>query len=229
MKFPSFHTLTRILLLPVLGISSPTIQAETLELRTLQLDKKPMPELYVHGSEEPQRLKFSSLQPSAAIAVGKTDSLLLYRQNEGGSKAIQKAYQVDLPDGAKGVLLLAWKAADKERFLAVEDHYSEAKDNRWLIINAADRAIAFQVGANTKPAVIKPNSIHVFDLEAPQGEGAAVMAKASFDQEVKTIYSTYWPIHAGKRMVVVITNSGEKVNVKPIFDCIPTRKNEESE
>ncbi|NWK56666.1 hypothetical protein HW115_13670 [Verrucomicrobiaceae bacterium N1E253] len=205
--------------------------ADSLELRTLQLDKQEMPDLYVNGAEGPELLSFSSIQPSALLQVDKTDPLVLYRQVKDGNGGLdyKQAFKVDIPDSAEGILLLAWKVSGKEKFMAIKDHFSKAKADQWLMINTSDRAIAFQVGAKTKPVLIKPSSIHIFDVKAQKGKGAAIMAKASIDQEIKTIYSTFWPVYAGKRLVVIISNTGEKIRVKPIFDTIPIRENNESE
>ena len=203
--------------------------AESLELRTLVLDKKEISELYVKGSKGAVVLPFSSIQPSKLMLVTAMNPLLLYTKklNDQGEVDYNVAYRVQIPSGAKGVLLLAWTSKEKKHFLAVNDHFSTAHPKEWLLINSSDKSIAFQVGANTKPALIKPKDIRIFKVQAKEGKGAPVLAKASIDGNIKTIYSTYWPMYLGKRLVVIITNQGKKIRVKPIFDQILTQEQKE--
>ena len=42
--------------------------------------------------------------------------------------------------------------------------------------------------------------------------------------EAKTFYSTYWPVHKGKRALVLFVDDGSKIRVKRISDALVPAK-----
>jgi len=196
--------------------------ASALELRTLVLDSEKMPELFVKGKKGQVALRFSSAVPSPVVWVDGSNGVTLYKKKitDGGGESYKVAYQLKKPEGAKGVLLLAWTTKGEQKFLPISDEYLNAKANEWLFINTCAESVAFRIGENAKPFVIKPRKMEVFKCSVKSNQGASVLAKASVDGEVRTIYSTYWPIYNGRRFLIIITKQGRKIKVNPIFDQI---------
>ena len=166
--------LSALLLLPV----APACLGQTLGLRSLNLGKEELPEVFVRGEENHILLRFSRRQPTKAVEVLRANTTLpIYRRetNEDGEETFAVADKVKVPSGAKGILLLAWAKGDGVRYVAIEDNFAAARFDRWLLINAGSRPVALQVGEGTKPVVIKPGSSTTHKIEAPGGNSAQSM------------------------------------------------------
>lgn len=195
---------------------------QTIGVRTLALRAGEMPEVFLRGSKDHHPLKFSAVQPSPVVRAAAANPLPIYKSalDQEGKPAFTVVQQVKLPSGAKGVLLLGWSAGDTIRYVAMEDDFGSAGFNDWLLINTTARPIAFKVGEKAAPVQVAPGSSRTYKIATDKNKGAAVLAQAPFDGKAKTFYSTYWPVHAGKRAVVLFVEDGQKIRVKRISDAL---------
>lgn len=219
-----------IILMVTLGACS-LLAAREINTRTLALDKSgDLPERYVKVAEGYVALSFSFVQPGEVMPVFAGDSSLpLYEQVEtkGGNISYKLIHEVRLPAGAKGVLLLGWIGPDGPRYLAVDDDFLSAKFDQWLLINTASKDVAFRIGDDNKPLMLKANSVQNYKLTAPEGTGVSVIGQAKWGEEIKTFYSTYWPVRAGERGIVIFFyHSGERIALRKITDTLFKPKNE---
>jgi len=200
--------------------------AQTISVRTLALRSGEMPEVYLKGPEEYFPLQFSAAQPSQPVRALAANPLPLYtsKMDDEGDQAFVAAHKLKIPAGAKGILLVAWNTGDEARYVAIKDDFGSARYNDWLLINAATRPVAFMVGKSAKAMVVAPGTSTTHRISAKKGEGAAVLAQAPIDGEAKTFYSTYWPVYADKRTVVLFVDDGPKIRVKRISDKLPPVK-----
>lgn len=197
--------------------------AREIGVRGLALDRADaMPERYVRVKDGYELLRFLSSQPVELISAIVESDLLLYekKMNDKGEEIYQVAEKVNLPVGAKGFLVLGWKDEEKYRYLAINDNFSAAKYNNWLMINTTSKPLAVQIGKKNKPFGLKPNQATNYEVESPEGAGAAVMGRAMLEGEVKTFYSTYWPIRKGERSIVIFVERGDRISVKKISDSL---------
>jgi hypothetical protein len=202
--------------------------AQTISVRTLALRADPLPEVYLQGPKGHHALSFSATQPDEAVQVVAANPLPLYTSglDSEGKEAFVVAQTVKVPAGAKGILLLAWKSDEETRYVAINDDFATARFNDWLLINAGVKPIAFSVGENSQPAVIAPGAAMTHRIEADKGKGAAVLAQAPFKGKAKTFFSTYWPVHADKRTIVIFVDDGSKIRVKRISDKLAPAKSQ---
>jgi len=194
---------------------------QTIVVRTLAMRSDPLPEVFVTDGKEHQALRFSAVQPGEPLRALAANPLPLYRSqmDAKGKQAFVVAHQVKLPAGAKGILLLGWTVGDHPRYVAIKDDFASARFNDWLLINAASRPVAFKVGDDAKAMVVTPGTSAGYRVTAAQGQGAAVLAQAPIRGEPKVFFSTYWPVHADKRTVVLFADDGpERILVKRISD-----------
>jgi len=196
------------------------LSAETISVRTLALRSGEMPEVYLKGPEQYLLLEFSSAQPTEPVRAVAGDPLVLYtsEMNDKGEQVFTPVHKLKIPTGSSGILLLAWTSGGETRYVAIKDNFESARYNDWLLINAATRPVAFKVGENTKAMVVAPGKSTTHRISAKAGKGATVLAQAPFDGKAKTFFSTYWPVHPGKRCVVLFVDDGPKIRVKRISD-----------
>lgn len=213
------HTVLAFALLAGSGGVIP-VSAQTLGVRTLALGAGQMPELYLRGEDEYHELEFSAVQPGEVIPALDDNPLILFKkaENEAGEVVFEPVHRVGIPSGAKGVLLLGWTSGDEFRQVALEDHFRGARFNDWLLINTSAKPVAFKVGKDAEPVLIKPGASVTHRIRAKAGKGVSILAQAPFDGEAKTFYSTFWPVRPGKRAVVLFYDDGERVRIKRISD-----------
>jgi hypothetical protein len=215
--------MTRFLVLPVVVFSllgGALVSAQTIGVRSLALRSGELPEVYLKGAKNHLLLEFSSVQPSEVVRALRTSPLPLYRKvvDDEGAVTFSVAHKIKVPSGAKGILLLGLTSGKEVRFVPIADDFGSARYNDWLLINAGQRPIAFSVGQKTKPVMIAPGASTTHRISVEKGKGAAVLAQAPFGGKAKTFFSTYWPVHAGKRTVVLFVDDGKKIRVKRISD-----------
>jgi len=213
-----------IMLMVTLGACS-LMAAREINMRTLALDKAAdLPERYVKVGQGYLALSFSFIQPGEVISVfAGNSSLPLYEQVETkeGNISYELVNEVKLPSGAKGVLLLGWISPDGPRYLAIADDFLSAKFDQWLLINTASMDVAFRIGDDNKPLMLKANSVQNYKLTASEGTGVSVVGQAKWGEEIKTFYSTYWPVRAGERGIVIFFyHSGERIALRKITDTL---------
>lgn len=194
--------------------------AQTIDIRTLALRGGDMPEVHVMGPKGHFPLKFSAVQPTETVRALSANPLPLYRSETAadGKPEFIVAHQVKVPNGARGILLLAWSVGDEARYLAINDDFAAAGYNDWLLINTSARQIAFKVGETGKPILLNPGVSATHRISVTKGTGATVLAQAPINGKNKIFYSTYWPVHAEKRSVVLFADDGPKIIVKRISD-----------
>lgn len=213
-----------LMLMVALG-SCGFLAAREINTRTLALDKAGgLPERYVKVGEGYLALSFPYIEPGAVMPVIAGDSSLpIYEsvKSEEGKVSYKLAKEVKLPAGAKGVLLLGWMGPEGPRYLAVDDDFLSAKYDEWLLINTAPKDVAFRIGDDNKPVMLSANSIKDYKLTAPAGTGVSVVGQAKWGDKVKTFYSTYWPIKAGERGIVIFFyQKGDRVALRKITDIL---------
>lgn len=207
---------------------------KTLEVRTLALTECNMPTLYLGTPDGHVALEWSHLQPAEPLKAKLANPLPLYREGKPVTPA-EPAFLIDrkikLPSTPGGVLLLGWSDDNTTHLVALEDNFSSARFNDWLLINAASRPVAFLVGEEDagKPKVVQPGTSVGYRVHPPAGKGAQVVAQIPVDGKAKTVFSTYWPIYPDKRAVVIFADDGEKVRVKRISDKLKPKKDDKEE
>lgn len=195
---------------------------ETIAVRTLALGTGEMPEVYMRGVKEHVALEFSTVQPGEMLRAMAASPLPLFLKETDarGNEAWIVAQNVNVPAGAKGILLLALPDGDQTRFLAIKDDFAGARYNDWLLINASSKPISFAVGEGAKPVLIASGSSTTHRVSAPAGQGTVVLAQAPIDDKPTVFYSTYWPVYDDRRTVVLFADSGPKILVKRISDIL---------
>ena len=158
-------------------------------IRTLSLRADEMPELFVHNGKEHLPLGFSAVQPGETIEALAANPLPLYRSSTGedGKDGFVIAHRVKLPDRASGVLLLGWMQGDAPRFVAIQDEFSKAAYNDWLLINACSHPVAFKAGEKATPLLLKPGVSTTHRVSAAKGEGIEVTAQAARKGKVSAL------------------------------------------
>ncbi len=199
---------------------------QTLAVRTLSLRDGEMPQLYLRGVKEYHALEFSSVQPGEVMRALAANTLPLYRQetDSGGKQRWVAAQQIRIPAGAKGILILAIANGDKTLFTAIDDDFTSARHNDWLLINVSSKPITFLVGEKSKPVVIQPGASTKYRVSAPGGKGAAILAQAPIKGKPTVFYSTYWPVYSDRRSVILFADNGPKILVKRISDMLAQTK-----
>jgi hypothetical protein len=194
----------------------------TIAVRTLALRADEMPELFLHTGKEYLPLRFSAVQPTETLQVLAANPLPLYRSgtDANGKAGFIIAHRVKLPDRAAGILLLGWKQGEEPRFVPVKDEFAKAGYNDWLLINASQHPVAFKAGETATPLLLKPGVSVTHRIGAEKGEGIAVTAQAPLKGKVKTFFSTFWPVYADKRSLVVFVDDGTRILVKRISDSL---------
>lgn len=194
--------------------------AQTIDVRTFALRADDMPEAYIKGPKDFIPLRFSSVQPGEVVRALAANPLPVYRTETDakGKTAYVVSDQVNLPVGARGILLLGWSGGGKARYVAIEDDFAAANYNDWLLINTCSRPVAFKVGEKSKPILLKPGASATYRITVPKGEGATVVAQAQFDGKDKIFFSTYWPVYAEKRTVALFVDDGSKIILRRISD-----------
>ena len=175
--------------------SSLEAQAGKLQLRTLLLGSALLPRLWAMDATTPVAIQFSSIQPSEPLRIERSNPLRLFQGelNVKGLPADLAPTLVKLPD-VGSVLILGWMAESVPRFFPIPDPFASAQHDDWLVINTTTRSVAIQIGASTKPTIVKPGTHSPMRVTAPVNEGAAVIVAVGKNEVWKTIYSTYWPI-----------------------------------
>lgn len=209
---------TRVLLSILIGTT--VASSEPIRVRTLSLGAKEMPVVHLKTAKGHQALRFSTVQPTQAVTATYANPLPLYKSelDEAGNKVFVIDQTVKVPVGAKGILLLGWKTGEKTQYVAIKDDLSTTRYNDWLLINTTRTPILFQVGEKAKPIKIAPGGSETYKITTEKNKGASVIAQAPREGVVKIFYSTYWPVHANKRAIVLFINDGSKIRVKRISD-----------
>ena len=199
--------LLQILIPLVTLVLCDSLAARALDVRTLTMAREQeLPERYVKVADGYASLSFPATQPGKLVrALASTSALPLFElvKDSDGPPAYKMVEQIALPTGASGVLLLAWKSKEGLSHLAVDDDFLSAQYNEWLLVNTTTKSVALQIGSENKSLMIDANSVLDHKVNESKGTGVAVVAKAKWGEELKTFYSTYWPVREEARGVIV--------------------------
>jgi len=210
--------------LACMTLSSSPLIGETIEVRGLAIGDKnsSKTEKYLQTQGGYQLLPFLNQQPSRSIKAYSGESLLLYEKvtTEGELPTYQIAEKVNLPKAAKSVLILTLDANGEESYLAVNDEFLEASYDKWLIINTTSKSVNFRVGADEKPFSIDANDGQICRIKSASSGSASALGQAKWNGNMKTFYSTYWPIREGERSIVIFIEQGNRIRVKKISDAL---------
>lgn len=206
----------------LLSLTPSITSGQTLKVRCLTLRSGEMPEVYLKGSEEQQLLGFSSIQPTPALEGLSANPLPLYKSvvDKQDKQSFVVAHKVKIPAGSDAILLLGWMAQEKPHFVAIKDNFTSARYDDWLLINTTTKPIAFKVGDKAKPVQVAPGTSKTYKIKVDKDKGTAVQAVAPIEGKAKTIYSTYWPVRADKRAIVLFVDDGKRIRVKRISDQV---------
>ena len=209
----------------LLLLSTVARSEEQIAVRTLAMRAEEMPELFIHTGKEYLPLAFSAVQPGDRVMASAANPLLLYRSEAGtgSEEGYVIAHRVKLPPQAAGILLLGWQDGQNGRFVAIADEFAKARYNDWLLINASRHPIAFKAGDTARPLLLKPGVSTTHRLAAAEGEGIEITAQASLKGMVRTFFSTFWPVYADKRSVVVFMDNDSRILVKRFSDALAVR------
>lgn len=195
-------------------------QAPMLSVRTMALQAGVLPEIHMAGEHGYLPVTFSASQPGQTLSVRAANPLPLYQsQMDADGNPSWVVYQrVGIPAGAREILLLGWASGEGARYLAIEDNFSRARFNDWLLINASTRAVAFAAGEHARPVAIRAGASATHRLQLRGDEGVAVRAYLSVDEKPTVFYSTYWPVRREHRTVILFADDGDRVLVRRIAD-----------
>ncbi len=194
-------------------------QGDKVSLRALALTSGEFPDLWALNAATPVKIGFSPVQPSETIRVNRANPWPVYQGalNEQGNPVDASPAKLRLPE-APGILLLGWMLDGKVRLVPVPDSNPAGKFDDWFLINASSKSIAVQVGATNKPVVFKSAAHEVFKINVKAGEGAAIVMASQEGATWTKFFSTYWPVHADKRCLIVVTESEDRIEAKQIFE-----------
>ncbi len=213
--------LVTLIVLPVSG------QEKMLTVRTMSMSSSDLPDIFIPGTKGFEEIEFSSIQPSSSSRVIARNPLPIFFSLPEVKENIKPDALVKLPTGSKGILLLGWESGGAYKFVALPDDMTDgAGPDRWLLVNATTEDLAFQLGANTKPTVIKPGTSKTHKVSVKLGEGAAATAARIIDEKPVIIFSTYWEVYEEQRCVIIFAPDGKHIRVRQIADFASAVKND---
>lgn len=224
--------MARMLLIFLMVSMQGHTQENLLSVRTLALKGGDMPKWYV-GVEANKlvELPWSSKQPSVSIVARAGRELPIYSQepNDKGELEFKIVKKVPIPGGASEVLLLGWSEPEIEKvgLIAIEDNFKKAAFNDWMLINITKQPVAFRCGRQSRPIKVSAGKTETYRIKAENDKGAELIAQAMIDGEMKTVFSTYWPVFGGQRAIVIFYNVGERIRVRRIVDPFEVRETSE--
>lgn len=190
--------------------------------RLLQLGGGEMPDTWVRVAKEkePVKLVWLTTQPTEPLRVAHDGQLKLFRYSKGenGTMAVDDVRVVPLPAAAKEILLLGWESDGKTKYVALGDHFLQAKFDDWIAINTSSHTVALRAGSQSDPVRVGPGKSVIFQPKIEQGKGVEMIAVTQENGKTKTFLSTYWPAFAGQRTMIVFFDDGERMRAKRIGD-----------
>lgn len=199
-----------------------------LRLRSFLLQGDEAQMLHFWDGEEMKSQRASLIQPSGELVLPYRSPLPVFREGElpEDGSAPTPMDRVDLPEGVERVLLLVRKTEEGFSFFAMEDSLHSADERDWMFFNMSARPVAFMIGEGTEPVMLPPRSHFTHRVNPQAGGGTPVMAAARFEGDVKTFYSTYWPMQAKRRTLVLLAPQGDGIQVRRIVERLPQDRDE---
>ncbi|MCC5848868.1 MAG: hypothetical protein JJU29_12330 [Verrucomicrobia bacterium] len=196
----------------------------TLQIRAMLVGQGSARNIHLIGEEGFLPLRVSSVQPSQPAQVRAMNPFPIYDEvpESWNSEAPpEPAATVSLPPNQTHLLLLAFDDGAQTQYTAIPDDLHAATHRDWRFINTTNTAIAFQLGTDTAPLLLQPRSQQSHRITTTEQQGAAVTAAARIAGEPTTFYSTYWPIQANRRaMVLFIQQDEENIRVHRITEAL---------
>jgi len=208
-----------------LKILSASLLGDTIDVRLLGVGKTDdAPNRYLKTDHAFQKLDFSTRQPSEAIRAEANRCLALYKEvPEGGpAPSYQIAQELDLPEGAKHILLVALHAKNETHYRVIEDDFTKVTFKEYLFVNTTSRQVFIRIGPDKKAFKIEAKASKTWTIDPGLGQSLPVTIQADFDNKIKTVYSTYWRIRENERSIIVLDEVESKVKVTKIGDRLKT-------
>lgn len=180
------------------------------------------------GDEKWVEVNWSQRQPSKPVETFTNRGVLSLFSEDTDPKAkspYKIAHQVKITPGAKEILLFGLMKDDKLQLLPIVDDFLGAKYDRWLMINFSSREIAFRVGSDSKPILLKSKDSKIYKISVAENTGATVLGQAKIrGSEPKTFYSSYYPVKKGRRTMVFFADDGDRIITRFVVDHFPRKK-----
>jgi hypothetical protein len=180
--------------------------------------------LYLQDQGAITSLRASPVQPSTSVQIQGREVLKLYDQagpNPDGS-APEPVASLSLPPNGSHFLLLVLNEGDETKFGLMEDDLHRADARDWMFLNMTDSSIAFQIGEETDPIIIKPKSRFTHRVPPVAAGNLPVRAAARFQGEVELFYSTFWPMRPDRRTLILFSQEGQRIRLRRIIERIPS-------
>lgn len=209
----------------------PVAAQQKISVRTMALSGIESDPLFfaTQGDEKWVPVDWSRRQPSMpAVTFAQEGVLPLFRMemDPEGKSAYKVAHPVKIPAGAKEILLFAWMVEGKLQLQPVDDDFLGKQHNRWLLINFSGKEIAFRVGDESKPILLKSKASKLYTINVDENKPASILGQARIrGTEPKLFYSSYFPVKAGRRTIVIFTDEGDKIRTKLVADLFPRDEN----
>jgi len=208
------------LLLFLAGLSIPLQgQQEKVSVRTLAITPGEFPTVWGLDSTTAVKLEFPTVQPSEAYQLSRDANFPIYQGelDEKGKPRDTSPSLLKLPEG-DDLLLLAWMQEGKLKLLPVRDAPASGKANDWLVVNMTHKSVGIQVGENKQPVAFPAVSCKPFHIDRPAGEATAIVMAGNDNGTWNKFFSTYWPVPADKRCLILLVQIGENIEVRQIFE-----------
>lgn len=174
------------------------------------------------GDEKWVPVEWSRRQPSMPAVTFTQDGVLplFSEESDPDAKAGYKvSHRIKVPSGANEILLFAWMAEGKLQLQPVDDDFLGKNHDRWLLINFSGKEIAFRVGDESKPVLLKSKASKLYTINVDENKPASILGQARIKgAEPKLFYSSYFPVKAGRRTIVIFTDDGDKIRTKLVAD-----------
>ena len=202
----------------------------TINVRLLALNNAvDLPERFLSTKEGYVKIAFSNRQATQTIKAYTAGLLPLFKKaiDPNSEAEYVVAEQVKFSPKSRSILLLCWKSREGGlRYYSVNDNILNANYNSWFMVNASPKVVAFRIGHDAKPVILKPNSIKNHQVNAAKDKGVPVMGRAKFKGKAKTFYSTYWKIRDKERSIIIFTEVGNKIKVVRVGDPLVKAKDD---
>lgn len=203
---------------------------DKLIVRTMALSSIETPPLFLATSsdEKWQTATWPQRQPSRPVETFIQEgvlSLFIMNLNPESKNEYTVAHQIKIPSGSREILLFAWMASGKLQLQPVADDFLGRNHDRWLLINFSSKQIAFRVGDESTPVILKKKTSKLYKINVAEDKPASILGQARIrGDKPKLFYSSYFPVKKGRRTIVIFTDYGDKIRTKLIADLFPVEK-----
>lgn len=220
----AIHFITLVSIVCCVACASCAGAAQQVSIRTMALSAIESDPLFfaASGDEKWVPIGWSQRQPSKPIVTFVQDGVLFLfskKQAPSGKDVHEVAHRVKAPPGASEILLFAWMSGGKLFLHPITDDYLGKRHDRWLLVNVSSKDIAFRVGSESKPVMVKSKASELCTINVGENEGAAILGQARIrGTEPRLFYSSYFPVKSGRRTIVIFTDEGDKIRTKLVAD-----------